>query len=534
MESDLNPVVLQSTSEVQNLMGDAHSKDLEHSSNTEREFPQDDFKPSSPTGLEHSSASSTAELETSANDPAKFIKSTPDDPVSTSSEKKLHVAASFSKETSDEVGEISAENQTVSSVKSSKGLPLSKEAHTIQPGLSEVTESSELIQSIFPEEDESIEIILTALSENTESTEVIQTALFEETESTQIIQPALSEETELTRVIQSALAEETESTQVIQPALSEETESTQVIQPALAEEIESIQVIDTAHVEEIESTQLIQSSLEVIQTPVSEETASTIVIQMIPSKKTESTELIQPAHSEEIELTEDKQLIVSEEVNLNKEIPFDSLESSCRTKALITSSDSKKDRIPSKNIINPSAMPEIVSKEFSNIANDLSNFEENSNSPSPPALDTESFLSLLNTEEYKNGSHFVIPGKGEVTFRPSPPREPISPNYVMPPLSPPTKNPAMESIKHLNPTRDATVTEDTCLSTLSSILADWAQRGMEKIFNNLEQPNFEDFVYCSKRELKYGLDLLEQMNELINTLLRAADGLPDPTFIFPN
>ncbi|GBN54264.1 hypothetical protein AVEN_167979-1 [Araneus ventricosus] len=233
----------------------------------------------------------------SANEPANFIKSTSVDPAFASPESNLDVAASFSKETPNEVGEISTENQTVSSLKISKDLPLFKESNTIQQGLSEITESSESMQSIVTEE--------------AESTEVIQSVLPEETESTEIIQ--------------SVLAEKTKSTQIIQSALSVQTE--------------------------------------VIQTPVSEETASTIVNQPILPEKTESPESIQPANSEEIELTEVKQPVLSV-INLNKVIPFDSLESSCSTKALISSSESKKARLPSNDMINPSNVPEIASKKF--------------------------------------------------------------------------------------------------------------------------------------------------------------------------
>ncbi|GBN60343.1 hypothetical protein AVEN_83709-1, partial [Araneus ventricosus] len=231
MASDPNPVVPQSTSEVQDRMGDAHSKDLEHSNSTQRELSQDDYKPSYPTVLEVSPASSITTLETSANEPANFIKSTPDDPVSSSSEQNLHAAASFSEETSDEVGEISTENQTVSSV----DLPLSKEANTIQPGLSEETESTELIQS--------------PLSEETESTKEFQPALAEEIESTQVIQSPLSVETE---VIKTPITEETASAIVIQPVHSEKTESVELIQPVHSEKTESVELIQPVDSEKTE------------------------------------------------------------------------------------------------------------------------------------------------------------------------------------------------------------------------------------------------------------------------------------------
>ncbi|GBN60342.1 hypothetical protein AVEN_83709-1, partial [Araneus ventricosus] len=262
------------------------------------------------------------------------------------------------------------------------------------------------------------------------------------------------------------------------------------------------------------------------------------LIQPVDSEKTESVELIQPVHSEETDLTEVKQPVISEELNLNKVIPVNSLESSCSSKALISSPDSKMARIPSNDIINPSAVPELVSKGLSEIAIDLSNSKENSNSSLPPALDMESLLSLRNTEKYKNGSHFVFPGKSQVIVTPSKPCDPIFPNFEMPPLSPPTKNPSMESVEHLNPTEYATISKDACskksLSTLLSMFADWVQRGMENLFNSLEQPTVVDLIAYSRRELKYGLDLLKQMNERLNTLLRAADCLPDPTSIFPH
>ncbi|CAL1297203.1 unnamed protein product [Larinioides sclopetarius] len=503
MASDSNPVVAQTLSEEQDRMGDAHSKDLEHSNNIQREFHQDDCKRGSITSLERFSASSTVEEIEST----RVIQTN--------------------------LSEVTESTRIIQSAPTEE----TESTEVIQSALTEETESTEVIQSALTEE---TEVTHSALTEETESTEVIQSALTEETESTEVIQSALTEEPESTQVIQSALTEEPESTQVIQPALTEEIESTQVIQPALSEEIKSIGVTKSDFSEESGLTHVIKSPFsvlnEVIQERDFEKTASEKVINPILSENTDQSKTIQHAHLEKIELSDVQQRTISEKVNSIKATPLESLESNCRTKTLISSSDSETAQIPSSVMINPSVTPEIVSKVLSEFTNYWNSSEKNSDSYFPPALETEGFLSLLNTEEYKDASHFVIPGKGQVIVAPTTPCEPIFPDFVMPELSPPTENISMESIKHLSPTKDSTVTTDISLekslSTLLSLIADWAETDIER--NYLDQSNLDDFIDYYSRELQYGLDLLKQIDKRITTLLGAAVGLPDPTSISEN
>ncbi|GBN54265.1 hypothetical protein AVEN_167980-1 [Araneus ventricosus] len=123
---------------------------------------------------------------------------------------------------------------------------------------------------------------------------------------------------------------------------------------------------------------------------------------------------------------------------------------------------------------------------------------------------------------------------GHVTASPITPSTHNSPTSDLPPVSSVILNSAEES-KPLYQALKPSVLLDTnfnkSLSEMLSVLENWARRGLDNAFNRPVKVSAVDIGTNLEKDLKYGLDVMKQMSNRIDTLMRAANKLPDPDTI---
>ncbi|XP_055925367.1 uncharacterized protein LOC129957193 [Argiope bruennichi] len=270
-------------------------------------------------------------------------------------------------------------------------------------------------------------------------------------------------------------------------------------------------------------TQEIGSNKE-IQRNISEETESIKITESDHSGKALSSKLSQEAISTEIQLTQATNL--KDPTRL-----LYSSDSSSKNGASVTTTNQN---VPKD--LNPSAVPEIQPEKFPRLAADLSNCEKNSDSSGAAAEDTDIFNSLQNTEEYKNGTRLKIVNQsgsgGFVVASPTTSCAPIFPKLEIPPILPSTMDSSMDSVNPITSSNDSETPMDMhskmSLSAMESALAAWVNRGLDRVFNRARELTSEDFLKYTENEFKCVLDIFKQMKLRIDTLLTAADNLPDP------